>query len=316
MRYILFLLLLTACTADVEVATQPSIEPQIPTEPSMDPVDPSIPQMDPVDSNIPQMDAQMEMDLPEVGPYTHKVVFGQSTLVEHASVPDALVLHTDVGEFKAGTWMIVYVYMPSASAEEQIGMMYSTNEGQTWSEHTVVPITGQDHVPVDPALFQLDDGTLLLYYFDFLANRLYPGMPGERSMHVASSTDGLVYTYSQNVYTRQTSMTDPDVILYDDTYYLYFATDDGVYVAQGSTPYMFENEMATGMTGIPGTLIDNGQLYLFGCGSANGVNGITRSIGSNAYTFSGTTVLGPGCDPAPVTVDEYVFKEFMNVGQP
>ena len=108
-------------------------------------------------------------------------------------------------------------------------------------------------------------------------------MPGERSMHVASSTDGLAYTYSQNVYTRR-NMTDPDVII-TMTYYLYFATDDGVYVAQGSTPYMFENEMATGMTGIPGTLIDNGQLYLFGCGSANGVNGITRSIGSNAATF-------------------------------
>ena len=260
------------------------------------------------------------------GPYYHNIKYYDGTtstlLLEHASVPDVLVLEQDVANFSAGTWMIVYVYIAEeplktkegSHVEENIGMMYSTDEGETWSENTILSLYGiDDQIPVDPSLTQLEDGTLLLYYYDFLAQRIYKSGDGERQMHVVESIYGLNYEHVNAVYTRQQSMTDPEVVYYKGLYYMYFTTNEGIHVVSGETPYDFSNEINIEVNGIPGVITVNDTLYLYGCGEVNGKNGITVSSSTDPLSFSVTELVeGPrGCDPAPITLDKLVYKSFM-----
>ena len=112
-------------------------------------------------------------------PYWHDIRFitskeenwndGINVIFEHGSVPDAIVLNKDVGDFKAGTLMTIFVYFEKEESEiEEIGMLYSEDNGKTWSDIIILTIDGAEgHVPVDPSIIQLEDGSLVLYYFDF-----------------------------------------------------------------------------------------------------------------------------------------------------
>ncbi|PIN78640.1 hypothetical protein COV16_05690, partial [Candidatus Woesearchaeota archaeon CG10_big_fil_rev_8_21_14_0_10_34_8] len=155
------------------------------------------------------------------GPYGHYISFTTSNdqktwdiektaIQEHASVPDAIILEHNIGNFRAGTIMAVFVDASvmisqdekSSKGQEKIGMMYSEDKGKTWSEIQIINIEGSEgHVPVDPSIVQLDDGTLLLYYFDFNA-MISKADYDQYKIYVAESQDGLAYNAIELAYSQ------------------------------------------------------------------------------------------------------------------
>ena len=48
-----------------------------------------------------------------------------------------------------------------------MGLVHSTDNGVSWSDFSFAELNEDDnHNPVDPSIYQLDDGTLLLIYQD------------------------------------------------------------------------------------------------------------------------------------------------------
>ncbi len=87
------------------------------------------------------------------GPYKDKVSFANSTdllnwtdsgviLANHASVPGAI--------YKDNTIYVYFVDVSEDGKPEQIGLIHSTDKGQTWSSKEYVIFNGiEDKVPVD-----------------------------------------------------------------------------------------------------------------------------------------------------------------------
>lgn len=234
-------------------------------------------------------------------------------LAVQASVPDATVLHTDIGEFTAGTIMSVFVYMSeNTPGVEELGIIYSTDNGITWSDLQILTLDSpEEHLPVDPSIIQLDDGTLMIHYFDFSRTKQISSAD-PYYIYATSSTDGINYTIEQEpVYVSQVTITDPDVIYYNDRWYMFFVSWDdaseediegpSINIAVGDSPYGFTYDSDTHLQGIPGTLENqNSELELYGCD-----NGITRLVSTDVINFDlqGTYPLR-GCDPAPVQLED------------
>jgi hypothetical protein len=263
-----------------------------------------------------------ETHVAQVTTSTDQIDWGEATTIqEAASVPDALMLTQDIGDFTAGTLMTVYVDASEMEAKgagyENIGMQYSTDNGETWSEMQKLAIEGsEEHLPVDPSIYQLEDGTLLIHYFDFLATNPQNNADSY-DVYVASSSDGLDYTVEQMAYTQEGMLTDPDLIYYNDQWLLYFVDWEyqSISVAYGDDPYSFSDAVNTGIEGIPGTMIVNDLLHLYGCSIEDGMTASTSSEGTIFDNTWGMHILGGGgCDPAPVLLGDgtflMVFKGF------
>ena len=264
-------------------------------------------------------------------PYWHDIRFitskeenwndGINVIFEHGSVPDAIVLNKDVGDFKAGTLMTIFVYFEKEESEiEEIGMLYSEDNGKTWSDIIILVIDGAEgHVPVDPSIIQLEDGSLVLYYFDFSVMK--NSKIKKYIFYGASSTDGLHFTVEQPIFSSEKIITDPDVIYFNDQWRMFYATpedDARIHVTTGTDHLNFGNEVTTGIEGIPGTIIVDGELHLYGCGTVNGAAGITTSTSTDGTTFTDTKIVKMGdCDPAPVQLNDgsygLIVKGFMDV---
>ncbi len=248
------------------------------------------------------------------GPYYHELFVATSTdgetwsvkdesFVQHASVPDLVLLDQDVGDFNAGTLLTYFVDasdMP-AGGQEEIGLMYSTDNGETWSEKEVITIVGSEgQTPVDPSIVQLEDGSLRLYYFDLSTTR---SSSGEFVMYAAYSNDGKTFSVEQAVFTSTTLMTDPEVILFNDAWFMYFWMGT-IVVATASDGLNFAYVDDTGLVGIPGAAVVNDEVYLYGCSGS-----VIRATSSDGITFSTEekVIEMSLCDPAPVFLDDGSF---------
>ncbi len=234
-------------------------------------------------------------------------------LIEHASVPNLTRFETAVGEFAAGTLMIVYVdattLATSSNGTERTGRYVSEDNGVTWEYIGPVTYVGADgHVPVDPNLVQLPDGTLRMYYFDFsqtIGGVVLSASENESHFYAADSTDGETFTLVGEVFS-DVRITDPEVIINDGTYTMFYAWHDdgdgGIGAATSSDGLAFEKISVSGEpVGIPGALLDGDTIELYGCG----LSGITRYYGDTTLTFGSaeaiSTDLKAGfCDPDPV----------------
>lgn len=241
-------------------------------------------------------------------------------IAEHASMPDILQLQQDIGDFEAGTLLLTFVDasdMATSSGTENIGLQYSTDHGNTWSERIIITIEGtEDEIPVDPSLVQLDDGTLLLYYFDFSEGMSF-STSDSFSMYVASSSDGKTFTQEQAAFTYNEYMTDPEVVYFDSTWYMYFVTPGSgdIAVASSDDGLTFDYLRDTGIHGVPGTLVVDTELQLYGC-AVGTASGITRSTSSDGLSFSDAEVIltGPGqCAPDLVGLDDGTYFMAVNV---
>src|SRR3989339_1215505 len=183
------------------------------------------------------------------GPYRDSVWLARSSdgetwslddevLIEHASVPNITRFETEVGDFEAGTLMIVYVdatqMATGGSGTERTGRYVSTDDGVTWEDIGLVTYVGaQDQVPVDPNLVQLQDGTLRMYYYDISKGVGDVGSLEQKKQnrfYAADSTDGETFTVVGEVFVEN-AITDPEVVFYKDSFYLFYASQTGIRVA-------------------------------------------------------------------------------------
>ncbi len=263
------------------------------------------------------------LEVPDEGPYWDKLLFSSSesekwpddapTIIEHASVADAITLTQDIGNFKAGNILTVFVFFKeNIPVVQDIGLLYSEDDGNSWSELFILNVVNPDsHAAVDPSLVQLDNGNLVLYYLDFSVAQ--PGSQNqEYTFYAATSEDGLNYNLENAIFSSTEISTDPDVIFYNGQWLMYYAkeSDETMHVLTGTNHLNFENDQTTGIKGIPGTLIVEDELHLYGCGGVEGEdgNGITISKSMDGITFTSSALAKMGdCDPAPVILENGNF---------
>ena len=209
----------------------------------------------------------------ETGPYHDKISYATSTnlfdwtdsriiLAEHASVPDAV--------YKDG---VIYVYFVDVSEDgkpEQIGLIHSEDNGQTWSSKEYVSFEGiGDKVPVDPAPFLLDDGRIRLYYFDINEARTSNDPERLNKIYSAVSTDGLHFIQEDGVRFEHTNIFDPDVVCVEGVWRLYigYPPMNQVLSAVSSDGLVFTKEGVayTGGT-VPDVFYKEGTYYLYTTG--------------------------------------------------
>ena len=230
----------------------------------------------------------------------------EEAIIKHASVPDLVELNQDLGPFPSSTQLVYFVDGTDGHGSEdlELGLIYSTNGGETWSDRLFTSMTGapSGHVVVDPSLVKQPDGSLRLYYFDFPTNPV-PGQTGPYEMHTALTTNGIDFTYEGLAFTFDTLITDPEVVLLEDTWYMYMMAHDleSIQVTTSQDPTKFEGAETVGVFGIPGAMVIQNQIHLFSCGQG----GLEEYTSSNGVDFTlkqeKIAPMPPGvqCDPSP-----------------
>lgn len=274
--------------------------------------------------------------------YQHHVRFASSAdgeswqlqdgyIAEHASVPDLLALSKDIGEYAAGTLMSHFVNSEPVAygLDENVAFVTSTDNGETWSERTVIALDNDDHIPVDPSVMQLEDGSMRLYYFDFSVMRGGPQDDTRSTFYMASSTDGVNYTVEGEVYAFDGLITDPEVIMHNGVFHMYYARHDdpegaGIWHVTSEDGTAFSDpERIDVFGGIPGATVHEDTVHLFGCDhggivtstSTDGVNFAELDLSPPVDQFGpggkvihdGPTILSIGgmlCDPSPAVMSD------------
>ncbi len=238
---------------------------------------------------------------------------GGTSIVEHASVPDLLIVTAATNRFPVGTLVSYFVDATNLKENkntEKIGYVYSTDGGKVWSNVGHVIVTGaEDHVIVDPSVIQVD-GTFFLHYFDFTSR-------DGSTFYIATSSDGQTFTLVQEAVSFDTFVTDPEVVYYNGIWYMYYANNGIMSVATSSDGYGFTFAADIFIGGIPGAIVADDIFYLYGCG----YGGITRASSSDGITFSEPVLIlqAPVCDPSPAILSDGSFglmlKGFMKSGK-
>ncbi|MFA4845437.1 MAG: hypothetical protein WC654_02675 [Patescibacteria group bacterium] len=244
---------------------------------------------------------------------------GDEAIAAQASVPDLVALTQDLGSHRAGTLITYFVDASdfAQGGEERIGFLSSTDNGKTWSARSVAKIDGLPDgvVAVDPSVVQLpDDGRLRLYFYDIAEGRGQEigSAAAQSTIYSAVSSDGETFAFEGKVY-RRSGITDPEVVLYNDTWYLFAAAqvEGGVDVAVSQDGTSFDDRGTVKLNGIPGSVVDGNQLKVFGCGRS----GITSSTmqGYDGTEFGSSRLLfeAPVCDPDPAILSDGTYAMVM-----
>ena len=246
------------------------------------------------------------------GPYNDVVSFAMSSdlfnwtdsetvLATHASVPGAI--------YKDG---VIYVYFVDVSVDgiaERIGMISSSDNGQTWSEMEYIVVEGVgDKVPVDPAPFLLDNGSIRLYYFDINEERSAIGYEPENKIYSALSSDGVNFV-EEGVCFSKHSVYDPDVIEVGGVYRMYVGDIAGnrVISATSSDGLTFVEEGIAYTGGaVPDVFYKDGLYYLY----TAGIDISTSSDGANftktSYRFE-SSINMMTADPSVIELDDGTY---------
>lgn len=218
------------------------------------------------------------------GPYNDKISYATGNsllnwtdseiiLAEHASVPDVIL--------KDETLYVYFVDVSEDGKPEQIGLIRSLDEGETWEEKQFVTIEGLgEKVAVDPAPMLLDNGQIRLYYFD-IAPTMKEGTQNN-SIYSAISNDGINFVEEEGIRFKKSDIYDPDVIKINETWRMYVGTgEQTVLSAISSDGLNFTYEgVALQRGSIPNVIFENDTYYLF-------TGGIEVSTSTDGKTFSG-----------------------------
>lgn len=222
------------------------------------------------------------------GPYRDKVTYATSTdlgnwnpsgniLAEHASVPGAVI--------KDGTIYVYFVDVATNGQAEQLGMVSSSDNGQTWTARQILTIDGiGNRATADPDPVLLEDGRIRLYYFDINEarwNKPASGIEPANKIYSAISSDGIHFTQEEDVRFERQGVFDPDVNLFNETWYLYGGDFEGnrVVFATSTDGLTFEEKGVAYEGGaVPDVFFQNNTYYLF-------TAGIDIATSTNPSTF-------------------------------
>lgn len=208
------------------------------------------------------------------GPYNDKISFATSPdllnwtasnkiLAEHASVPDVVL--------KDKTLYTYFVDVTTDGVPEKLGLIKSTDNGQTWSKKQIVKIDGVgEKVPVDPNAYLLPDGKIRLYFFDIEASR--SGQAETNKIYSAVSSDGLNFKMEEGTRFEYANIFDPCVIKVGDTWRMYVGnnvSDTEIKIISATSPdglkFEYEGVAAENAT-VPYVYTDGSKYYLFTAG--------------------------------------------------
>jgi len=233
-------------------------------------------------------------------------------VAHYASVPDLVNLNQDLLPFEKGTLLTYFVDGVQGHGTEdlELGLIYSLDLGKTWSDRLYTSMTGAPAgtIVVDPSVIQLEDGRLRLYFFDF---RGKPGSQKTYKIHSAISENGIDFVYESVVYENKEKMTDPEIVYYNNEWYLFTASQTltSMQVAISDDPLSFGQMETLREPGIPGALAVDDTLWIIGCGS-KGMTLFTSKDGTTTTLQNENLVqvgAGVNCDPSPVQLANGTF---------
>ncbi|MBU4205030.1 beta-galactosidase [Patescibacteria group bacterium] len=236
-----------------------------------------------------------------------------SLVVKEASVPDVIQLQKNVGNFKKGDLLIYFVDFSTVNKPadvETLGLIISTDGGKIWGQKTTVSIKNKSNKGsvVDPSVVQLSDGTLRLYFFGSEITSGDPaGATGPHKVYSAVSSDGINFTVENGIRFQDDKLTDPEVIQYKNQWFMYYSVGTATKLAVSNDGLNFSARAITGgdIGGVPGAVIFDGSVRLFGCRK-----GIATAVASNGINFNkeqedifSGKIQGIVCDPSVARMD-------------
>ncbi len=242
------------------------------------------------------------------GPYWQNLVFSHSsdgenwsestTVVEHASGPDGIVLSKDIGAYNEGDVLVVFSHFTENKiGSEVLGFVHSGDNGETWSSIEIAALEGASHIVIDPAIYQLEDGSLLLIYQDLSESN---DKSDEHHFYLASSTDGKIFKFEGEIFEAEEFFIHPDLVFFNDEWFLFYSADWGdrkIWFSKSDEYSQFEVGEELDFEGMPGVMVVDGELELYGCDKQDGITFITSSDGE-AYSAASVTGVR-GCAPVP-----------------
>jgi hypothetical protein len=205
-----------------------------------------------------------------------------------ASVPELIQLTREVGQFKVGDLLIYFVDASTliGHGTEGINIHHSSDLGKTWREVGLITVANKPNqgAVVDPAIVQLADSTLRLYYFGSETTTGDPASAqGPHKVYSATSRDGLSWTIESGARFQNERLTDPEVISYNNQWYMYYSVGPETKLATSTDGLNFTGVNMTGgnVGGVPGAVEINGEIRLYGCSQ-----GISTAISTNGVNFS------------------------------
>lgn len=180
-----------------------------------------------------------------------------------------------------------------------------SQDGKTWKEAGHISLSEKSNKggAVDPSIVQLEDGTLRLYFFGSEITSGDPAKhPGKHKVYSAKSSNGVNFII-EGVSFEDEKLTDPEVIYFQNKYFMYYSVGATIKLATSSDGLKFTAVNITGgdVGGVPGALaLDNNGIRLFGC-----KGGIQMAFASNGINFKPDGMIDiKACDPAAVKLSD------------
>lgn len=241
-----------------------------------------------------------------------------SLVVESASVPEVLVCDPDITTEACEPNEILIYYVDALTLKkpgsEQLGLKRSTDGGETWSEVETIIISNSSYTgpAVDPSAVLLSDGRIRLYYFGPINAIGDPAADaGDHSFYSAISTDGINFTQETGVRLALEKITDPEVTLWNNTWYMIYSAgqNSGLATSPDGLEFTDQGLISPSFGGVPGLVVTPEGLRAYGCQM-----GIQSALSTDGTTFTKNStaalqLTGVGlCDPA---VDHYQDEYVM-----
>ncbi|MDP2684636.1 MAG: exo-alpha-sialidase [bacterium] len=258
------------------------------------------------------------------GPYKDSVTYATSTdLLSWTPSNDILALHASVpgAVMKDGTIFVYFVDVSTNGIKEQLGLVKSTDQGQTWSEPTTLTIAGLgDRATADPAAVITDDGQIRLYYFDINEPRISKptnGIEPANKIYSAISDDGVNFTQESGLRLEYQGAFDPDVLYADGVWYMYTGDLQGnqVNVATSTDGLIFTHQGTAYQGGaVPDVWHEDEDWYLYtaGINIATGVDGLTFETTGKEFRDPNSKVTA---DPSVVQLNDGSYLMLYKVQQ-
>lgn len=248
--------------------------------------------------------------------------FPVGTLVtESASVPDVLVCVEGSVACEPNELLVYFVDpINTTNSMEGVSVMRSKDGGKTWSERTSISVAAKTNKgpAVDPSIVQLADGSIRMYYFGPDKPFAGPGSSGnvsttENAVYSATSTDGVHFVQDTGVRFSAMRLTDPEVVVRNDQWFLYYSvgTQSGVATSSDGLIFVDQGVIAAQTGGVPGAyVLEDGRVLLYGC-TRDGILVSESADGQEPFSNVGglfETKQPGACDPAVDSLNgEYVL---------
>lgn len=266
---------------------------------------------------------------------TSATSFGTSSIFQDSS---GVATITRVGSSNSDTLIAAFQWFPMPMGNpkwDKVAVKFSYNGGSTWTTPTTCTFVGLPvnfQRPFDPALIQMPNGQMRMYFSDGVSN---PG-PGGIDTYSGLSDDGITYTIEPTAKFDDPTRNaiDPSVGFFNGTYYYNSWTanqNDGANRASSADAITYTTQAVFPYDNIHlwlGNYMTDGSTFRFyGCGNGMWMNSTTDGVTWNGYNNigimgadpavvknkSGTYIMLYTGPPSSTGIEEYKKSEIMTI---